>query len=152
MLIIVTSQSRIRGIDLRTMKEIWHLHHPPQYGEISALLSNKRGHWIMVGTSRGVLCLWDTRFKVCLKTWTHPLEGRITKLASYIRDPGRLVAVSSANEISLWDISTTECVQVWASIYGNAKEGSVDDATNKLYGSGFKVCCVGFFLIRCIGK
>ena len=88
---------------LRTMKELWQISCKHKYGEITAILSNKRSNWLLLGTSRGILMLWDTRFLICLKVWTYPLKCRIWKIASCMRDPGKLVFVAGENEISLWE-------------------------------------------------
>ena len=148
LLIVATNHSKIRAVEyfsnlinesLRTMKEIWLLSCMHKYGEITAMLPNKRSCWLLVGTSRGVLMLWDTRFLICLKIWTHPFKGRIWKLATCVHDAGKLVLIAGENEISLWDISTAECQQVWCSIKSNTKEDCLENIPSELYSNGFEV-------------
>jgi phosphoinositide-3-kinase regulatory subunit 4 len=136
---MITNRGNIRALDLRTMKEIWVLNSSPEYGEITACLFNKKSRWLLTGTSRGVVCLWDTRFQIQLKVWNHPSGGPITKISSHYRESSKLVAIASLNDVSLWDISKVECLQVWCSLRGNAKEGSPEDVLRRAYPSGFKV-------------
>jgi phosphoinositide-3-kinase regulatory subunit 4 len=149
MLIMVTNQHRFYGIDLRTMKEVWSFENPSELGEVTALVFHKRNKWLLAGTSRGGLVLWDTRFKLRIKTWLHPSKTRINKLCSLVKDSSRLVAIASDHEVSLWDISKTECLQVWSILKGLSKDIHSEDLMNQLYGSGFKVCYV-FFDKRCL--
>ena len=110
-----------------------------KYGEITALLSNKRYSWFLVGTSRGILLLWDSRFLICLKVWTYPSKGRIYKIVSCLRDSGKLVLVASENEISLWDISAAKCLQIWCNLKAFNKDESLEAMSSKLYSNGFEV-------------
>ena len=146
LLILVTNSGHIRGIDLRTMKQVWNLIHPPHYGAITAILSNKRGHWLLTGTNRGVLCLWDMRFKIVLKAWRHPNQSRIHKLSSFIMDgqsatPLKLVSIATSQEVSVWDISSTECTQLWISLNPSESLSDPQDILQRIYGEqGLKVC------------
>lgn len=126
------------------MKEIWVISCKHKYGEITSMLSNKRSNWLLLGTSRGILMLWDTRFFVCLKVWTYPVQCRIWKIASCVRDPSKLVFVAGENEISLWDISTAECLQIWCSLKSNSKEQSLEAISSGLYSKGFEVLFLYF--------
>lgn len=121
------------------MKEVWLISCKHKYGEITALLSNKRSNWLLLGTSRGILMLWDTRFLICLKVWTYPVKCRIWKIATCMRDPGKLVYVAGGNEISLWDISNEECLQVWCSLKSSNKDESLETISSGLYTKGFEV-------------
>ncbi len=136
---MITNRGNIRALDLRRMKELWVLSSLPEYGEITAALYNRKSRWILTGTSRGVLCLWDTRFRVKLRVWLHPSGGPISKIAAHYRESSKLVAISSLNEVSLWDISKVDCLQVWCSVRGSAKEGPPEDILRRSYPSGFKV-------------
>ena len=140
MLIMVTNTQKIYGIDLRTMNEMWTLQSPKEYGEITAVVFHKRNRWLLKGTSRGALVLWDTRFKILLRQWIHPARTRINKLSSLVKDSSRLVAISSDSEVSLWDISKLECLQIWRIFQSSAIQGqSTEDIMKSLYSNGFKV-------------
>ena len=32
------------------------------------------GHWVVTGSSRGFLTLWDVRFQLPVHTWQHPMR------------------------------------------------------------------------------
>jgi phosphoinositide-3-kinase regulatory subunit 4 len=130
------------------MKEIWMISCKHKYGEITAILSNKRSNWLLLGTSRGILMLWDTRFFVCLKILTYPLKCRIWKLASCMRDPTKLIFVAGENEITLFDISTGECLQIWCSLKSHSKEESLETISSQLYSKGFEVLSIDILICR----
>jgi hypothetical protein len=60
-----------------------------------------------------------------------------------MRDPNKLIFVAGENEISLWDISTGECLQIWCSLKSNSKEESLENISNKFYSKGFEVLFIG---------
>lgn len=51
------------------MRVLQTLENPRHYGPITAICVDKKRAWIIVGTSTGVLTLWDRRFGLLLKSW-----------------------------------------------------------------------------------
>lgn len=68
-LIYATTHSVITTLDLRTMRALQTLQNPRHYGPITCLCIDRKRTWIIVGTSTGVLTLWDRRFGLLLKGW-----------------------------------------------------------------------------------
>ncbi|KAJ1976741.1 Serine/threonine-protein kinase [Dimargaris verticillata] len=115
-LIVATTESRIYGLDIRTLDILWTLVNPARYGLISAFVSDPRHTWLLVGTVRGVLTLWDLRFQVLVKTWQHPSQARIYDLRLCVNPAsrGRWVWMATGhNEVSVWDVEQARCVQVF---------------------------------------
>ncbi|KAF2672203.1 phosphoinositide 3-kinase regulatory subunit 4 [Microthyrium microscopicum] len=71
-LILATNESRVYGIELRTMKVIYELQNPLRHGTPTCFCVDRKNHWLLLGTSQGILDLWDLRFKMRLHTWGFP--------------------------------------------------------------------------------
>ena len=92
------------------------------------------GFWLVSGTTRGVMCLWDTRMLLPVQRWIHPMKARIEALAleastiesfesqndseialegreSAQRDP-IVYAAAGAGEVGAWNIVTGRCTGV----------------------------------------
>ncbi|KAK6098874.1 Serine/threonine-protein kinase [Batrachochytrium dendrobatidis] len=153
LLIYGTTRGRLCALDLRTMKEAWSFQIPPHYGVLTSMTVDPRRMWIMAGTHRGVLTLWDTRFQLCINSWAHPSRSRINKLSQYafrsqsragINSNGKLVAMAvgtSTEEVSVWNISTGECAEVFCilnDIGGSGSRSNIDmgNDLNRAYGEG----------------
>jgi phosphoinositide-3-kinase, regulatory subunit 4 len=105
------------AIDLRTMATLYTLQVPLQYGIPFTFCLDKKRNWLLLGTSRGVLSLYDIRFRLRIKAWSlsggtpirrlflHPAKGR-----------GKWVCVvggTSHADITVWDIEKTQCKDVF---------------------------------------
>lgn len=76
--------SVIATLDIRSMEIKQRFQHPLELGVITAYCLST--HWLILGTSIGVLSLWDLRFGLLLKSWKagggvtscriHPSRGR----------------------------------------------------------------------------
>ncbi|CAJ0749231.1 3875_t:CDS:10, partial [Entrophospora sp. SA101] len=118
-LLYATSKGNICGLDLRTMEVVWTFTNPRSYGVITAMVLDKKFRWLLTGTSRGILTLWDLRFRIQLRSWTHPSKSRISRLLIHPQAmTGRAWVVVSAgkNEISIWDIEKIACKEAFGVI------------------------------------
>lgn len=86
-LILGMSTSSIVMLDVRTMSTMNVLLNPRHFGPISSMCIDRKRVWIVVGTSAGVLSLWDLRFGLLLRSWSvgkrgvhrielHPSKGK----------------------------------------------------------------------------
>ncbi|KAK7751532.1 Serine/threonine-protein kinase [Diatrype stigma] len=133
-LVLATSRSRVLGIDLRTMALLYALENPVRHGCPTCFVIDRRRNWLLLGTSHGVLDLWDLRFRLRLKAWglsgscggggggggshnsarpepvyrlaLHPTKGR-----------GKWVCVAGGTgrggEVTVWDLEKTQCREVY---------------------------------------
>ena len=116
-LVIVTSTSVIALLDMRTMETTQRFQHPLELGTISAVCPSQ--HWLIVGSTTGILSIRDLRFGLMLKSWKagggitscqiHPSKGR-----------GRWIIVSllrTDGEDSPWtevyDVETGKLMEVY---------------------------------------
>lgn len=87
------------------------------------MVIDRRKSWLLVGTNRGVLTLWDLRFMISIRSWVHPTKSRISRLV--IQPPpqqngeklvdykDRIIVASGKNEVSVWDIEQNECLEIF---------------------------------------
>ncbi|RMZ75655.1 hypothetical protein DV737_g5175, partial [Chaetothyriales sp. CBS 132003] len=112
-LIVATSASRILLIDLKNMSIVHSLSSPPHHGSITTFVVDKKQQWLLVGTSQGILSLWDLRFKLHLRSFGIQSSARIDALCiDPFKGHGKWIMASSAGEISVWDIERMVCREV----------------------------------------
>lgn len=81
--------------------------------------------WLLTGTSRGHLTLWDMRFQLPLTQWGHPSGQPVEALAPAVAPVGHLglrgggkgssplvYIAAGGHEVGLWDIEEGKCHQV----------------------------------------
>lgn len=73
--VAVTSECKIMAIDVIKMEKVFDFQNPLHYGIPKTFVTCKLCSWILVGTSEGVLCLWDTRFGLLLASYRVLLDG-----------------------------------------------------------------------------
>ncbi|RAL63956.1 hypothetical protein DID88_003144 [Monilinia fructigena] len=125
-LLIATNRSRVLAIDLRAMTILYTLVNPVHHGTPTCFCIDKKRSWLLLGTSHGVLDLWDLRFKVRLKAWGVPGATSIYRIRIHpTRGRGRWVCVaggSGQGEITVWDVEKTQCREVYRA--GSSREAS----------------------------
>jgi phosphoinositide-3-kinase regulatory subunit 4 len=81
-------------------------------------------NWLVTGSTRGQLVLWDVRFRLPVNTWQHPGGSPVSALALASAPPGRLglrpgvaagpllYVAAGESEVGLWDVAEGRCLQV----------------------------------------
>ncbi|KAG6334162.1 hypothetical protein ID866_4928 [Astraeus odoratus] len=127
-LVYATSHAIISTLDLRTMRVLQRLENPRHFGSITCMCLDRKRTWILIGTSSGVVSLWDKRFGLLLKSWRvgKSAPGRISRVHQCAVHPTRgkgrwvMVAVESwkgngepgpMTLIEVWDIEKTVLVE-----------------------------------------
>ncbi|ESK97721.1 phosphoinositide 3-kinase regulatory subunit 4 [Moniliophthora roreri MCA 2997] len=120
-LIYATTHSVITTLDLRTMRVLQSMENPRHFGPITCICLDRKRCWILVGTSTGVLSLWDRRFGLLLKSWhigvastgrsvrihqvvIHPSKGRGKWVMVTVEGSKKMASDSSNIVIEVWDI------------------------------------------------
>ncbi|CAM6046085.1 unnamed protein product [Sphagnum compactum] len=121
-LLYSTQRNGIHLWDLRTQADAWTLRVKPAQGFISTTVLDPACNWLVSGTSRGILTLWDLRFQVPVNTWQHPACCPVERMCVLV--PGMVGTASSAsarpfvyvaagqNEVALWNAEDGTCHQV----------------------------------------
>jgi phosphoinositide-3-kinase regulatory subunit 4 len=116
-LLIATNTCRILALDMKTMLPVYSLQNPVQHGTPTAFCFDRKHSWLLVGTSHGILDLWDLRFRVRLKAWGLPGGTAIHRLQVHpTKGRGRWVCVaggSEQDEITVWDVEKAQCREVY---------------------------------------
>ena len=115
-LVVATSRHRILLIDLKNMEILHSMLNSVHHGSITTFVvgGDEGVHkWLLLGTSHGILSLWDLRFKLHLRSFGIQSSARVDALAihpSHKKD--KWVLVSAAGEISNWDIDKMVCREI----------------------------------------
>lgn len=126
-LIVATTHNRLLLIDVKSMTIIHALEEPLQHGCLTAFVVDKHRHWMVSGTSHGVLSLYDLRFRIRLRSVTLPGASRVERLVVHpYKGYGRWVMVAAGGEVSVWDVDKLKCREVmrpytWESTGDGAK-------------------------------
>lgn len=124
-LLIATNTCRVLALDMKTMLPIYSLQNPVHHGVPTTFCCDKKHSWLLIGTTHGILNLWDLRFQVRLKAWGLSGAGAIQRLQIHpTKGRGRWVCVSSGgsrgNEITVWDIEKFRCREVFRTDFPTA--------------------------------
>ncbi|KAF9438121.1 Serine/threonine-protein kinase [Entomortierella beljakovae] len=106
------------SLDDESAMTIEHFNTVVRIGVITSMVIDPLKAWLLVGTNRGVLTLWDLRFKIALRSWVHPSKSRISRLVIHPEqhapnNGGKVIIASGKNEVSVWDIEKLECREVF---------------------------------------
>ena len=116
-LLLATNTSRIIALDLRNMNVLYKFENPVHHGTPTCFCVDHKHGWMLIGTSHGVLNLWDLRFRLRLKAWGLAGGTKIHRLIIHpFKTHGRCVCVTGGTgqtDIAIWDIEKTECREVF---------------------------------------
>ena len=116
-MLLATNSSRVIAMDLRNMSSLYSLQNPVHHGTPTCFCVDRKHNWLLLGTSHGIVDLWDLRFRLRLKAWglaggtpihrmhVHPFKGR-----------GRWVCITGGTgftDITVWDLEKTHCREVF---------------------------------------
>ena len=108
-LLVATNRSRVLAIDLRRMSVLYTLSNPVYHGTPTCFCLDKRHHWLLLGTTHGVIDLWDLRFRIRLKSWAFSGGSAINRICL---SPGRssrknrvtIAGGTGTGELTTWDL------------------------------------------------
>lgn len=80
--LLFATQGAVHSMDLRQSREPFKLMHRPDTGYLTSMALGSDPHWMITGTSRGFVALWDIRFQQKVKLWQHSSECPVTRLAT----------------------------------------------------------------------
>ena len=116
-LLLATNNSRVVALDLRNMAVLYSFQNPVHHGTPTCFCVDHKHGWMLLGTSHGVLDLWDLRFRLRLKGWGLAGGTPIHRLIVHpFKTHGRCVCVvggTGQTDITIWDIEKTECREVF---------------------------------------
>lgn len=117
-----TRSGGVLGVDTRAPAgaHAWHLNHLPSDGVVSRMCCDPKGSvWLLTGSTRGVLSLWDLRFCLPVTSWRHPTGASIDALGATdgsgagVQASGPVAfAAAGPEEVLVWDVATATCKKV----------------------------------------
>ena len=115
--LIATNTSRVVALDLRTMTILYELKNPLHHGTPTCICVDRKRHWLLLGTSHGVMDLWDLRFQLRLRGWALQGATPINRITlSPVRGSSRhriiVAGGTGQGEITLWDLEKLTCREV----------------------------------------
>ncbi|KAL0262663.1 Serine/threonine-protein kinase [Diplodia seriata] len=113
-LLLATNTSQIHAIDLRSTTTLFTLSNPLHHGAPTCFVTDRKHHWLLLGTTHGVLDLWDLRFKMRLRAWCFPGGAPIHRITiqtvKMSRKPKFIIAGgTAAADITVWDLEKLIC-------------------------------------------
>ncbi|USP75916.1 uncharacterized protein yc1106_03190 [Curvularia clavata] len=131
-LLLATNNSKILALDLRTMELLYTLNNPLDHGTPTCFCVDRKAHWLLLGTSHGVLDLWDLRFKLRLKAWVCHGASPIHRLHQVFLPKAKktrlyIAGGSDQGEVTVWDFEKHICKEVYRT--GSCKDIGVKSTT-----------------------
>ncbi|KAG9127307.1 Serine/threonine-protein kinase [Ceratobasidium sp. 392] len=154
-LLYTTNLSTIIVLELRTMRVLRTFENPRHFGSITCACLDKKQSWLVVGTTSGVMTLWDLRFGLLLRSWTTASasagnQRSIHQIVSYpTKARGRYVVVAvettginspqPAQErfrgsvtLEVWDIEKATLEETFATAEGPIDTGDASDTDSSI--------------------
>lgn len=134
LLAFATQSGAVHSWDLRCSKEPFVFKHTPDFGLLTSMSIGSDRQYIVTGTSRGYLALWDVRFQQPVKVWQHSRRAPIHRLATSFVPPPQmwtsrvnesearpfLFVASGPNETGMFDMKTGSCMECFRSFSSNS--------------------------------
>ncbi|KAL2654025.1 hypothetical protein R1flu_022153 [Riccia fluitans] len=121
LLLYSTQRNGMHLTDVRTQSEAWVLKGKAADGYITTTALDPNCNWVVSGTSRGIMTLWDLRFLIPVNTWEHPLGCPIESMCPLLPTPNLdrpsvarpfVYVAAGLDEIALWNAEDGKCHQV----------------------------------------
>lgn len=128
--LVVTSECKLIAYELIKMEKVFDIQNPLQYGIPQTFIACKTCSWILIGTSDGVICLWDVRFQLLISSWRVAVDGivgrnsEIKKLLLVPTPPNRkknseslhfaMIGGTTESDITVWEMPSFACRQYFS--------------------------------------
>lgn len=111
-LIALTNTSQILILDIRTMKCIKKISNPVSHGAVASFAAGESGSVLILGTTKGIIDLWDLRFHLLIKSWAfgdhHPIT-HLSECGVMGKDTVIVVGGLSSALFTVWDYAKLKC-------------------------------------------
>lgn len=109
-LYIATAQSHVVIVDIGNLHVDARAVNPLHHGRVSGCAFDPEAHWLVVGTTQGILDLWDLRFMVHVRSW-RASRNSINCITVHPKN-NKWICVATG-EISVWDVESRELREVY---------------------------------------
>ena len=109
-----SAAGRIAAFDLRTGRDTWSLQNQSHLGPMTCFASPHTDKTLLVtGSSRGFYCIWDLRFRGCLKSWKHPERSEFPIRSIVPTHGDNFFAAVGPNQVWRWEIPSNTCNRIY---------------------------------------
>lgn len=119
-LLFATSGGGLHSYDLRARRAAWRIPIPYPLGFVTAMEIVPGGLAVVIGTNRGVIAVYDTRFRLLVSAWRHSARTPIHSLFPYptfvqtvdgtTQKQLACVVATGENESAVWNLETGACL------------------------------------------
>ncbi|SJM87486.1 related to serine/threonine-protein kinase VPS15 [Zygosaccharomyces bailii] len=113
-LFALTNTSKLVVYDIRTMDCISTVESPVSHGAACSFVPDEQGDVLIVGTTKGIIEVWDMRFKLLIKCWTFGDHTPITHLEKCNALGKNCIVVAGGSTeavLSIWNYCKGQCQQ-----------------------------------------
>ncbi|KAL6942136.1 hypothetical protein ACO0QE_003302 [Hanseniaspora vineae] len=120
---VLSNKGNIIEFDVKTMKPLLAYTNERKHGAVTSFTVARNKDWMVIGTIKGILTLWDIRLNCVIKMWCFgdctPIHD-LFEYSSYNEqrnlDERRVLVVGGSSNCtaSLWDLSKLQCKMVIA--------------------------------------
>ena len=139
LLTYATEKGLIHSWDLRSAREPFRLKSFQDVGYVTNMAVGNDRNWIVVGTNKGFISLWDLRFHQVMKMWKHSRSTPINRLATSFVPPPQcwvgkrsmnidskpyIFVASGPNECAMFDATSGHCSECFRTVEYKSKSPS----------------------------
>ena len=113
-LVALTNTSDVIIYDIRTMDLLQKIESPPSHGAVTSFCVSEKGSVLIIGTTKGVIDVWDLRFHVLISTWTfgdHTPISHLEECEALGKNVIAVVGGFSGATLSIWNYCKIRCQQ-----------------------------------------
>lgn len=114
LLFSLINKCKILVHDIRTMECVAKVEAPVTHGAMSCFTADENGDVLIVGTTKGIIEIWDMRFSLLIKSWSFGDHTPITHLENCTSIGKNCIVVaggSSESMLTIWNYCKTQCQQ-----------------------------------------
>ena len=111
-IICLTNKSRIFYLDIRKSDKLHFINTPVSHGGITAFCSNETSNVLVLGTTKGIIDLWDLRLDVLVNSWTFDDSSPIKEIKLMEQLGKNMILIlggSSKDTLSIWNYAKMQC-------------------------------------------
>lgn len=114
LLVALTNTSQILVYDVRTMECVQEINNPASHGAVSSFCIDEEGSVLVLGTTKGLVDVWDLRFQILINSWWFGDHTPITHLERCEALGKNVIIVAggcSKAIVTLWNYCKLRCQQ-----------------------------------------
>ncbi|CAI4270584.1 AKH_1a_G0002960.mRNA.1.CDS.1 [Saccharomyces cerevisiae] len=112
LLVALTNLSRVIIFDIRTLERLQIIENSPRHGAVSSICIDEECCVLILGTTRGIIDIWDIRFNVLIRSWSFGDHTPITHVEVcqfYGKNSVIVVGGSSKTFLTIWNFVKGHC-------------------------------------------